>query len=155
MGSATLERWIKHLGGTYDSLVAQGIIPDLPLQELYEDSDSLEIEPVEGIELGFWIKTKNLELIRVCLADDPDGIPPFTGELPAPFDNARRQELVHQLFGRPMFSKGALELAGTGLGGWETYQLSAEYHSAALLDFFYDQDQQVSSMTFSLIEKHI
>lgn len=155
MGSATLERWIKHLGGTYDSLVAHGVIPDLPLQELYEDSDSLELEPVAGIELGFWSETKNLELVRVCLADDPDGIPPFTGDLPAPFGGATCQKMVHQIFGRPMFAKGDRELAGTGLGGWDTYQLSSEYHPAALLDFFYDQDRQVSAITFSLIEKHI
>lgn len=155
MGSATLERWIKHLGGSYDSLVATGVIPDLPLQELYEDSDSLEIEPVEGIELSFWIKTKGLELIRVSLESVPDGIPPFKGELPAPFAGATRQEFVHQIFGRPMFSKSDRELVGTGLGGWDTYQLSAKYHPAALLDFFYDQAQQVSSITFSLIEKHI
>lgn len=155
MGSATIERWIKHLGGSYDSLVATGVIPDLPLQELYEDSDSLEIEPVQGIELSFWVETKDLELIRVSIEDIPGGIPPFRGELPPPFADAMCQKQVHQIFGRPMFSKGARELSGTGLGGWDTYQLSDTYHPAALLDFQFNEDLKVSNITFSLIEKHI
>ena len=155
MGSAAIERWIKNLGGSYDSLIANQVIPDLPLQELYEDSDSLEIEPVVGIELGFWSESKCLELIRVSLENVPGGIPPFVGELPAPFNGATSQKTVHQIFGAPMFTKSARELAGTGLSGWDTYQLSAEYHAAALLDFEYGRDLEVSSITFSLIEKHI
>lgn len=155
MGSAAIERWIKNLGGSYASLVANGVIPDLPLQELYEDSESLEIEPVAGVELGFWVESKCLELIRVSLENVPGGIPPFTGELPAPFNEATSQKSVHQIFGAPMFSKSSRELAGTGLSGWDTYQLSADYHTTALLDFEYGRESRVSSITFSLMEKHI
>lgn len=155
MGSATIERWIKNLGGSYDSLVAKGVIPALPLQELYEDSDSLEIEPVPGIELSFWPETKKLELIRVTLENVPGGIPPFTGELPMPFSQAKTRKLVRQLFGVPAIVKSGRELSGTGLGGWETYQLSEDFHESALLDFFFDDALNVATITFSLMDKHV
>jgi hypothetical protein len=36
MNAETIERWISSIGRTYDALVAEGVIPNQPLTELYQ-----------------------------------------------------------------------------------------------------------------------
>lgn len=151
-----MERLIKNLGCTFDALIANKVIDNLPLQDLYEDGESLEIEPAPGIELIFWPETQRFEVIYITLKDDQNSnLPVYLGELPAPFNSVRDKKDVHKAFGEPMFSKGAMELLGTGLSGWDTYQLNPSWHPAALVEFQYVKNMQISRLLFSLIDKNI
>lgn len=153
MNSVNMERLIKNLGCSYDALIANKVIENLPLQSLYEDGDSLEIEPVPGIELVFWPETQCFEVIYITLKDS--NLPVYKGELPAPFKEVTNQEEVRRVFGEPAFSKSALELFGTGLSGWDTYQLDPSWHPAALLEFQYLKGMQLSTLVFSLIDRNV
>lgn len=156
MNSVNMERLIKNLGCSYDALIANKVIDNLPLQDLYEDGESLEIEPVPGIELIFWPETLRFEVIHVTLKDDQNPkLPLFTGELPEPFREIKEQKQVHSIFGVPVFSKTAMELLGTGLSGWDTYQLDQNWHPATLVEFQYVKNMQLSRLLFSLIDRNV
>jgi len=148
-----MERLIKNLGCSYDALIANEVIDNLPLQDLYEDGESLEIEPVPGIELIFWPETLRFEVIHITLIDD--ALPVFSGELPEPFRELQEQKQVHSTFGVPIFSKTAMELMGTGLSGWDTYQLDPNWHPATLVEFQYVKNMKVSRLLFSLIDRNV
>ncbi|MDR9862453.1 DUF6392 family protein [Pseudomonas baetica] len=151
-----IQRLIQNLGSSYHALIANEVIGNFPLQELYEDSDSLEIEPASGIELIFWPDTQSFEAIHITLSNDQDPSQPlFSGELPHPFGGLMEQSQVHNVFGEPMFSKGVMELLGTRLYGWDTYQLGSNLHPAATVDFQYGKDMKISGILFSLTDKHI
>lgn len=156
MNSQQMERLIKNLGCSYDALIANGVIDDLPLQDLYEDGESLEVEPAPGIELIFWPETLRFEGIYVTLKTDQshEGRA-FYGDLPGNFGSVFNQAQVHERFGEPIISKGILELQGTGLGGWDTYQLEPNLHPAALVDFQYSTNLNVSRIFVSLIDRNI
>lgn len=156
MNSVNMERLIKNLGCSYDALIANKVIDNLPLQDLYEDGESLEIEPVPGIELIFWPETLRFEVIYITLKDDQNSnVPLFTGQLPEPFVSLFDQTQVHKALGKPMFSKGAMELQGTDLSGWDTYQLESQWHPAALVEFQYVSHMQTSRILFSLIDRNV
>lgn len=151
-----MERLIKNLGCSYDALIANQVIDDLPLQDLYQDGESLEIEPVQGIELIFWPETQRFEAIYIFLTQESDNTPnAFSGELPPPFNSMNNQTEVHKLMGNPIFSKSAMELLGTELSGWDTYQLGSNWHPAAIVEFQYTHNMQISRICFSLIDKNV
>lgn len=156
MNSEKMERLIKNLGCSYDALIANNVIDDHPLQDLYGDGESLEVEPAPGIELIFWPETLRFEGIYVTLKSDtsPENTG-FEGRLPAKFGSVQTRPEVRKEFGDPIISKGALELQGTGLSGWDTYQLEAHLHPAALVDFQYGSNFRISRMFFSLIDRNI
>jgi len=156
MNSVNMERLIKNLGCSYDALIANKVIDNLPLQDLYEDGDSQEIEPVPGIELIFWPETQRFEVIYIALRNSADSDQPlFSGDLPDPYGSLSDQEAVRKTLGEPMFSKGALELWGTGLSGWDTYQLNPIWHPAALVEFQYIKNMQISRLQFSVIDRNV
>lgn len=156
MNSVNMERLIKNLGCSYDALIANKVIDNLPLQDLYEDGESLEIEPVPGIELIFWPETLRFEVIYITLKDDQNSnVPLYTGQLPEPFGSLSDQSQVHKALGEPMFSKGAMELQGTDLSGWDTYQLESQWHPAALVEFQYVNQMKTSKVLFSLIDRNV
>jgi hypothetical protein len=156
MNSVNMERLIKNLGCSYDALIENKVIDNLPLQDLYEDGDSLEIEPVPGIELIFWPETLRFEVIHITLKDEQNpSLPLFTGDLPEPFRKIKEQKQVHATLGVPMLTKGAMELRGTGLSGWDTYQLESTWHPAALVEFQYTRNMQISRILFSLIDRNV
>jgi len=154
MISENMERLIKNLGCSYDALIANNLIERLPLQSLYEADNSLEIEPAPGIELIFWPETLRFEVIYIRLEDEENnGINVFKGKLPEPFGSFSVQADVHRMLGTPAFSKSTLELQGTGLTGWDTYQLDQKFHPAALIEFQYTKSMRLSSLVFSLIDR--
>lgn len=156
MNSENMERLIKNLGCSYDALIANKVIDKLPLQDLYEDGESLEVEPVPGIELIFWPETLRFEVIHITLTGDQvHDLPVFSGILPAPFTSISNHTQVRETFGNPIFSKTAMELKGTGLSGWDTYQLDTSWHPAVLVDFQYSKNQQISKLLFSLIDRNV
>lgn len=156
MNSEKMERLIKNLGCSYDALIANKVIDDLPLQDLYGDGESLEIEPAPGIELVFWPETLRFEGIYITFktAQGPESSG-YEGGLPAKFGAVETQSQVRKEFGDPITSKGAMELQGTGLSGWDTYQLESYLHPAALVDFQYGSNLRLSRIFFSLIDRNI
>lgn len=157
MNSLNMERLIKNLGCSYDALIANGVIENLPLQDLYEDGESLEIEPVPGVELIFWPETQRFEVIYISLKNSAENNQPVYGmKLPSPFDGMSVQAEVHKILGDPIFSKGPLELMGTGLTGWDTYQLNQKWHPAAFVEFQYIKgEMQISRLQFSIIDRNV
>lgn len=156
MNPENMERLIKNLGSSYDALIANKIIDNLPLQDLYEDGETLEIEPVPGVELVFWPETLRFEIIYITLKDSHNSaIQVYRGELPDPFKQVRDQKQVRKIFGQPISSKGHMQLYGTGLSGWDTYQLEPNWHPAAFVEFQYSGNMQVCKIFFSLIDKNI
>lgn len=157
MNSLNMERLIKNLGCSYDALIANKVIDKLPLQNLYEDGESLEIEPVPGVELIFWPETQRFEVIYIALRNSTESNQLlYEAELPSPFNAMAYQEEVHKILGEPIFSKSALELMGTGLTGWDTYQLNQQWHPAAFVEFQYiKSDMQISMLQFSIIDRNV
>lgn len=154
MISENMERLIKNLGCSYDALIANNLIDKLPLKSLYEDDDSLEIEPAPGIELIFWPETLRFEVIYIRLEDEENnGTNVFKGQLPEPFASFSVQADVHKSLGTPAFTKNILELQGTGLTGWDTYQVDQKLHPAALVEFQYTKNMRLSNLLFSLIDR--
>ncbi|WP_443190826.1 DUF6392 family protein [Pseudomonas indica] len=153
MDAATITRWIKNLGRPYDTLVTEGIIPNLPLQELYKGRDWLDIEPASGLELSFRAKTKHLETLFVILAKTVDGQSVYRGELPLPFALKMDQASVRATFGPPMESKGPIKLPlNTKTGGWDAYRLDSAMHPNAKLIFKYAENMAVNTLVFTLID---
>lgn len=154
MTDVCIARWIKNLGRPYDTLVAEGIIPNLPLQELYKGRDWLDIEPADGLELSFEAKAKRLETIHIVLLSTMEGITEYKGELPRPFAQLMKQSEVRAHFGEPMESKGPTKLPmNTAIGGWDAYQLNRSIHPNAKVIFTYAGSLQVKTLSFTLIDK--
>lgn len=154
MNSANMERLIKNLGCSYDHLIENQVISNHPLQSLYDD-DTLEIELVPGIELVFCPETLRFEVIYITLKTSEQDANSYGGILPPPFGGLVTQEQVRKALGEPIFSKRTIELQGTGLSGWDTYQLKPEWHHAALVEFQYVKQMVISRILFSLIDRNV
>lgn len=157
MDSGTVESWIKNLGGSYDHLVHQGVIANQPLQDLYGGGESLELEPVHGVELSFWADTMRFEAIQIDLGGLLNGNGPvYTGVLPPPYNIATSQQQVRAIFGSPLRTHGAMDIPDSILtmGGWDTYQVQPTLHEAVLVDFQYSADLRVDRLVFSLLDRN-
>lgn len=154
MDAKTIERWIKSLGRSYDALVADGVIPNQPLQELYEGRDRLHIEPEPGLALSFWAGTKRLETLFITLVKTTPSTIEYKGELPKPFISAMTKSGVHSNFGEPMESKGPVKMPQPmGMtGGWDSYRLDPVTHPNIKLIFKYTATMQVKTLVFTLID---
>lgn len=154
MNSATLERLISNLGCTYGQLVADGIIPVLPLEDLYDSETTLEALPEDGMELCFWAEDQRLEAVQLTLEGD-EGEDRYTGELPTAYRGIFTKLQVRSSFGKPLRSVGPMELPGYGLsGGWDCYQIPNDLHSAAQVDFQYQPNQMIKHLVFALIDRN-
>jgi hypothetical protein len=157
MDSATINRWIKNLGTSYDALIENEVITNLPLVELYEDSKSLEVEPAFGVELSFWAETQRFEAVHIILGGErEDGLPIYEGELPLPYSATMTQSEARNALGEPMFTKTPLQLHGLDdIWGWDTYQVNIKLHPAAQVDLQYTEDMRIKRLIFSLFDRNI
>jgi len=157
MDSGTLESWIKNLGGSHDHLVAQGIISNQPLHDLYGGGESLEIEPESGVELSFWAESLRFEAIQITLRGELNGeMPVYAGELPVPYAIAKTKHQVRAIFGEPLLTHEPMDIPNSveTTGGGDSYQLPPTLHDAALVDFQYSADLQVDRLVFALIDRN-
>lgn len=154
MDAKIIESWIKNLGQTYDTLVAKGLIPNQPLQELYKGRDWLDIEPAPGLELSFWAETRRFERLFITLISTVEDAPEYKGELPKPFVSAMSQAEVRANFGEPMESQGPTKLPlNTMVGGFDAYTLDPATHPNMKVSFQYTITMQVKTLVFSLIDR--
>ncbi|HBP5739376.1 DUF6392 family protein [Pseudomonas aeruginosa] len=153
MNAATIERWILNLGRPYDTLVAEGIIPNLPFQELYKGRDWLDIEPGDGLELSFWAETKRFERLFITLIQTVEDQTVYRGELPQPFALEMDQAGVHRTFGPPRESSGPRKIPNIGMvGGHDAYTLDAATHPNGQVMFQYTADMRVKTLFFTLVD---
>lgn len=155
-----MENLIRNLGCSYDALVHNKVIERLPLESLYEDGETLEIEPADGLELVFWPdglrkESSRFEMIHILIVVESSTERVYTGELPPHYSSLKNRDSVRQRLGKPITSKSPLELFGTGLAGWDTYQVDPSIHPAAVVDFQYMANDVVARMQFSLMDKHV
>ena len=153
-----IELWIKNLGKSHSCLVQEKVIPALPLRRLYEDSQSLEIEPCPGIELSFWFETQRFEAIYISLiSQDPDVIPAYAGALPSPFDRLKSQGDVHALLGLPFKSREGMTWNDEGrtfiIGGWDFYELGKSINPNCQIEFQYDEHFNIYLLSFAVFDK--
>lgn len=155
MSAETIKKWIKNLGNNYDDLIAQEIISNQPLMELYPDCDRLDLEPEVGISLTFWAKTKRLETLFVTLVKTTPSTVEYEGELPQPYSLEMMQSDVHAIFGEPFEFKGPIKMPQPmgQTGGWESYRLDPEMYPGKKVVFQYTATMQVKTLVFTLIDK--
>lgn len=157
MNSAALERCIHNLGASYDLLVTIGVIPNLPLQNLYDGNESLVVDAEDGLELLFHIETKRLEEIVITLGMGlGKDQPVYLGEMPKRYSSMTTQANVHAILGQPLESRGRLDIPAhrITMGGWDTYQVPASLHEAVFVDFQYNEDLSIDRITFALIARN-
>lgn len=154
MDSATLERLISNLGRTYEHLVADGIIPMLPLEDLYDSETTLEALPVPGLELCFWADGHRFEAMQLTL-EGSDGEERYTGELPRVYQGISTKLQVRSSLGKPIRSVNPVDLPGYGpSGGWDCYQVPGDMHPAAQVDFQYEPNHKIKHLVFALIDRN-
>ncbi len=153
MDAKTIENLIKSLGRRYDALVAEKVIPNQPLQELYEGRDQLHIEPEPGLTLSFLAETNCLEVLFITLVKTTPSTVEYKGELPKPFTFEMTQSEVRSNFGEPIASKGPVKMPKPmGMtGGWDAYRLDTVKHPNIKLVFKYTATMQVKTLVFSLM----
>lgn len=151
MDATMIALWIKNLGRPYDSLVSEGIIPSMPLQELYNGRDWLDIEPEEGVELSFAAESKRLESLYIILIQAVEGQSIYRGELPTPLALSMSRADVKAAFGVPWESKGPTNLPlNRKTGGWDAYELESSVYPNAKLIFKYAENCRVNTLVFTL-----
>lgn len=155
MSAAIIEKWIKSLGENYEELIAQEVIPNQPLLELYPDCDRLDLEPEVGVCLTFWAETKRLEALFVTLLKTTPSTVKYEGELPEPYFSEMTQSDVHAIFGEPFEFKGPIKMPQPmgQTGGWESYRLDPEIYPGKKVEFQYTAEMQVDTLVFTLIDK--
>lgn len=153
MNSANVVQVIKGLGERYDTLVALGVIPDKPLEEMYKGRDQLYMLVEAGFGLDFDAQTRKLERAYITLIKTTPTAKEYVGELPAPFAHKMTQAQVKADFGKPRASKGPMKMPGVGaIGGWDEYTLDERTNKGARVVLKYTTELQVSSVVFSLID---
>jgi len=154
MNASMIILLIKNLGRPYESLISEGVIPNIPLRELYEGRDWLDIEPEDGVELSFATDSRCLETLYVILAQTVEGQPVYRGKLPSPLALSMNKADIQELFGMPLESKGPTELPlNRKTGGWDAYKLDSTIHSRAKMIFKYAQDYKVNTLVFTLYDE--
>lgn len=155
MDAMTIESWIKRLGQPYDVLVAEGNIPNQPLEELYPGRDWVDIEPAPGLELSFWAETRNLERVFITFLATMPGVTVYTGKVPKPYTSEMTQSDVRAIFGAPMEFKGPIKMPQPmgQTGGWESYHLDPATYPNVKVVFQYTAAMKVKTLVFSLIDK--
>lgn len=155
MDAATIERWIRNLGRFYVELVSEGVIPDLPLTELYQGRDWLTLKkPGNGLELSFWAQTKRYERLFITLRSTVEGTTEYKGELPEPFGSIASQSEVRAALGVPLESQGLTKLPlNTVLGGFDTYPMDQIIYPNIKVSFQYTSSMLVKTLVFSLINR--
>lgn len=151
MKAAEFEKIVGYLGRSHADLVAEKIVPDVDLLEIYPDSDRLYVEPEEGLELTFSADDKILIEFFITLAKTTPSTVVYKGELPGALFEGMGQEQVIDLFGEPVKSKEpvALPLPIGQTGGWASYIYDDHLYPGVELIFQYTVEMKVDTVVFA------
>ncbi|KRP48304.1 pyocin immunity protein [Pseudomonas libanensis] len=154
MEAAMISRLVGGLGFSYNELVGQGLIQNLPLKRLFDASDNEELiqNPVPGVKLWFWEETKRLDQVMIILIQTV-GQPVYSGQLPQPFKLDMDQQYVREVLGVPTETKPPVKLPGGmgGRGGADIYYLDQRAQSNVMVTLSYLENLRVNNISFSLI----
>lgn len=147
--NGSIDSLIANLGMSYYDLVKQGLIEKHSLRESeYENTDTLEIESISGLELVFSPLTYRFETIYIRLRDNSDSnLPIFIDSLPEPLCFIEFKEDARRHLGEPISSSEAQEVLG--YPERDTYQLPPSLHPEALLYIHYGKDSGLDTMVIS------
>lgn len=154
MNAETIDGLVKNLGKTYDALIIDGLIPNQPLQALYNGRDRLHMELVPGVSLSFWAETRQFEALFITLTKSTPSTVEYRGELPKPFSSGMTQSDIRSEFGEPMQTSGPIKMPQPlGMtGGWDAYLLEPSRYSNTKLIFKYGPTLRVKTLLFTLID---
>lgn len=152
MNATEIEGYISQLGDSYEALLAEGVIPPMPLQELYEGRDWLDIEPESGVELSFSADSKRLTKVFITLLKSTPLTVEYQGELPEPFSKHMTQEEVRSRYGSPIEFKGPVKMPKPmgQTGGWDAYRTTVAGRDNTRLVFQYTADLRVKTLVFTV-----
>lgn len=155
MDASMINRLVSGLGRTYEDLVNDGVIQEIPLRPSFESPQNEDLiqNPEPGVELWFWAETRRLERILLALDNVVEGEEAYTGELPAPFTHHMDQASVRAVLGEPYEFKGAVKIPlPGGIGGWDAYRIGKAVHPSAKVIAQYSGDMTVNTLAFNVIE---
>lgn len=146
-----LRKIIGQLGRTRADLIAEKIISDTPLMEIYPEADRSYTEPEEGMELTFSVDDEVLIEIFITLIETTPSTTEYKGELPEMFFEGMDRDSVLELFGTPDESRGPVRLPVPigQTGGWDSYLSSVEYAPGVELMFQYTAEMKVKTVVFA------
>ena len=154
MKTENMSLLIQSLGCSHEELVVKQLISDRPLLDLYQDGETLEAIPENGVVLTFWPERLRFVSIYINL-DSTNDTPHYSGVLPKPFTSLKTKRDVRETLGVPLYSKTQRELQGSKFTDWDTYQLPTNLHPAALAEILYKSTVEIGSMQFSVIDKNV
>lgn len=152
MDQNTLNKIIRNLGYTHDSLLQNEIIPDCKPSKLYNDSETLEVELEQGFELVFSERLR-FEVIYIVLDLKSAGRFKHQLNLPTPLSFLTSKSEVARNLGEPIHSATELDLLDSDLFGWDTYQLPEHLHPSSFLDVQYDAQMNVKYLLITLMDR--
>ncbi|MBK0155577.1 hypothetical protein IAE35_19745 [Pseudomonas sp. S75] len=150
-----LELLINNLGNSYHTLVRLGLVVEhsIRLSE-YENSDSLEIESIPGLELVFEPNNCRFETIYIRLRNDENcSLPTYSDQLPNPLDLISDRYDAYNYLGAPLYSYEADP--DNRIPAEDTFQLDQQLHSEANLSFQYGADLKPNTIVVSLLDASI
>lgn len=148
------ELLIQALGKTYEELIAEQVVVDCPLEEIFPDSLGSLVILEKGISLDFWSETSRYEAFHIQLKEKGSWAPKYDGALPHPFSSILTQSDVRRVFGTPMEAKKPYRLPlPVGLNGGRDSYLYRQTDERIKMSFLYDEDLTVSSISFSLTDR--
>lgn len=154
MNAETIDGLVKSLGMTYDVLIMEGLIPNQPLQALYDGRDRLHMEPTPGLSLSFWAETKRFEALFITLMKSTPSTVEYRGELPKPFIPVMNKSDIRSDFGDPVQTSGPIKMPQPlGItGGWDAYLLEPSRYPNTKLIFKYGPTLRVKTLLFTLVD---
>lgn len=155
MSASTIESWIKSLGQTHEHLLAESLIPDHEIYEVFPGDDEVYLEPEKGIGMRFWDQDGRFEAITITLVKTFPEEDEYKGELPTPYTLNMNKSSVRELFGAPPQSAGPAKVPTPTdfTGGWDAYPLDPSLYPNTKVLFHYLKSTQVDYIAFSLIDK--
>ncbi|WPP00985.1 hypothetical protein SFA35_06375 [Pseudomonas sp. HR96] len=153
MNSLEIEAIIKNLGSTRQMLIANHIVADTPMIEIFEGSAQQYTILAKGISLtilaasGIAVKLS----VRIQHEDGERENEIFDGTLPERY-TGRNQAQTRENLGPPLESKGyhRLPYPLSAVGGWDKYELDTGGLPTKYLYVTYNTEMMVDRLTFIL-----
>ncbi|MBD8792696.1 hypothetical protein IFR09_22775 [Pseudomonas syringae] len=151
MDTAEFKALIENLGLTFQDLIEKKILSCPPPTSLYDDTNTLEVDLMQGMELVFNKESSRLEMIHFSVDQKKTNSFSYFERLPEPLNKLTNQAVSKELLGRPIHSATKEELFGTDIYSWDTFQLKQEIHPEAFLDIQYDELKNTKYLSVSLM----
>lgn len=152
--TAMLDDLIKALGRTYPEMIASGMyLPGGAPKGIFEDSDTLAMSPVPGIELDFWASSQRFVMLFISLLESFQGESIYQGSLPYQLKSRMDQGWIRSRYGEPLESRAPFKIPIRGMtGGWDIFRFPGIPKGTQVV-FKYNAESQVEEIVFELNER--